>query len=73
MRTLNNASRPASEACSQLNIIIDGIDRKEGNLTQRINVRSSDEIGRLSDGVNSFIMQLQNIISNISRQSATMQ
>lgn len=66
-------SRPASEACSQLNIIIDGIDRKEGNLTQRINVRSSDEIGRLSDGVNSFIMQLQNIISNISRQSATMQ
>lgn len=55
-------SRPASEACSQLNIIIDGIDRKEGNLTQRINVRSSDEIGRLSDGVNSFIMQLQNII-----------
>ena len=66
-------SRPASEACSQLNTIIDGIDRKEGNLTQRINVRSSDEIGRLSDGVNSFIMQLQNIISNISRQSATMQ
>ncbi len=66
-------SRPASEACSQLNTIIDGIDRKEGNLTQRINVRSRDEIGRLSDGVNSFIMQLQNIISNISRQSATMQ
>ena len=66
-------SRPASEACNQLNTIIDGIDRKEGNLTQRINVRSRDEIGRLSDGVNSFIMQLQNIISNISRQSATMQ
>lgn len=66
-------SRPASEACSQLNTIIDGIDRKEGNLTQRINVKSRDEIGRLSDGVNNFIMQLQNIISDINKQSATMQ
>ncbi len=66
-------SKPASDACDQLNTIIDEIDRKEGNLTRRITVRSADEIGRLSDGVNNFIIQLQNIISKISRQSTTMQ
>ena len=66
-------SKPATEACDQLNVIIDEIDRKEGNLTRRITVRSVDEIGRLSHGVNNFIIQLQNIISKISKQSTTMQ
>jgi len=33
-------SKPASEASRQLNDIIDGINKKQGNLTQRITVSS---------------------------------
>ena len=66
-------SKPASEASRQLNDIIDGINKKQGNLTQRITVSSRDEIGQLSDGINNFIIQLQNAMQKIRKQSEIMQ
>ena len=66
-------SKPASAASRQLGNIIDGINQKKGNLTQRITVKSHDEIGQLSEGINNFIVQLQSVMYKIREQSEVMQ
>ena len=45
-------SRPAHEASSQLSEIIENINNNEGDLTERIDIRTNDEIGQLSKGIN---------------------
>ena len=51
-------SKPASAASCQLDHIIDDINKKKGDLTKRITVRSHDEIGQLSEGINNFIYSI---------------
>ena len=70
---IKTVSKPASTASRQLGNIIDGINRKKGNLTQRITVKSHDEIGQLSEGINNFIVQLQSVMYKIREQSEVMQ
>lgn len=70
---IKTVSKPASAASRQLGNIIDGINQKKGNLTQRIAVKSHDEIGQLSEGINSFIVQLQSVMYKIREQSQVMQ
>lgn len=41
------------------------IDEKNGDLTQRIPVQTGDEVGKLVQGVNLFILTLQKIMSEI--------
>lgn len=62
-------SKPASAASCQLDHIIDDINKKKGDLTKRITVRSHDEIGQLSEGINNFIIQLQMVIRKVHHQS----
>ena len=64
-------SRPAHEASSQLSEIIENINK--GDLTERIDIRTNDEIGQLSKGINDFMGQLQSVICKISKQSEMMQ
>nr|WP_321400504.1 methyl-accepting chemotaxis protein [uncultured Desulfobacter sp.] len=45
---------------------LDNISRGEGDLTQRLDVTSNDELGRLADVFNSFINQLQGMIKDIA-------
>ena len=66
-------SKPASAASCQLDHIIDDINKKKGDLTKRITVRSHDEIGQLSEGINNFIIQLQMVIRKVHHQSESMQ
>lgn len=66
-------SKPASAASCQLDHIIDDINKKKGDLTKRITVRSHDEIGQLSEGINNFIIQLQMVIHKVHHQSESMQ
>ena len=40
--------------------------KKEGDLTQKINVRSTDEVGNIADSLNIFLENLREIIQNIS-------
>lgn len=40
--------------------------KKEGDLTQKINVRSTDEVGDIADSLNMFLENLREIIHNIS-------
>lgn len=56
---------PARTATRELNIIIDGIEKNDGNLTARVTQKSHDEIGQLVGGVNKFIEVLHSIIAEI--------
>lgn len=60
-----NIIRPASIASKQLNQIIEGISNNEGNLTQRVEVKTKDEVGQLASGINAFLEQLQGIMKQL--------
>ncbi|MBE5890601.1 MAG: methyl-accepting chemotaxis protein [Lachnospiraceae bacterium] len=64
--------RPVIKAESELRDIIDGINRREGDLTKRVSVQSQDEIGALSAGINAFIEHLQTIFTMITNNSEAM-
>ncbi len=68
----NIVSKPAKKASKQLNNIIDNINNNQGDLTERIDVKSKDEIGQLSAGINDFIGNLQNIMRQISEDASRM-
>jgi methyl-accepting chemotaxis protein len=53
--------KPIREVVERLNDIASG----EGDLTQRLEVKSQDEIGQLAVGFNKFLDKLQSIISDV--------
>ena len=65
-------SKPAKKASGQLGEIIEKIDNHEGDLTERIYVKSQDEVGQLVAGANNFIEQLQGIMLKIRQESTHM-
>ena len=68
----NIVSKPAKKASKQLTNIIDNINNNQGDLTERIDVKSKDEIGQLSAGINDFIGNLQSIMRQISEDASRM-
>ena len=64
--------KPAKDASKHLNLIIKGIEDGEGNLTERLNVKSKDEVGQLAMGINAFIEQLQGIMQKLRGSSENM-
>lgn len=62
---LRRVVRPIALAKNEINAIIAGLDSGHGDLTQRITIRSSDEIADLSRGINTFIDKLQEILKMI--------
>lgn len=58
--------RPLAIAKKDIESIIGGIDRREGDLTKRINVRAGGEVGALVDGINLFMTKLQDIFKVIT-------
>ena len=65
-------AKPARNASKQLNQIVDKIVDNKGDLTERIEIKSKDEIGQLATGVNGFINQLQLLMQNMQTQSERM-
>ena len=65
-------AKPAKNASSHLSHIIEDIDKGEGDLTERIEVKTKDEVGQLVVGVNNFIAQLQGIMLKIREESTNM-
>lgn len=61
--------KPLGKQTSELTEIIDEIKGGHGDLTKRVTVKSMDEIGQSSIGINHFIETLQNIMSNIISNS----
>lgn len=64
--------KPAKNATKHLNTIIKGIEDGEGNLTERLQVKSKDEVGQLAIGINSFLDQLQGIMLKLRGSSHDM-
>ena len=54
---------------NQVHDIISGIDRKEGDLTKRITIRSNDEVADLGIGIKTFMDKLQGIMKMIIENS----
>ena len=65
-------SGPAKRACRQMNDIVGKIAAGEGDLTQRIEVKSKDEVGQLAMGINGFLDNLQRLMQNLKEDSETM-
>ena len=63
---------PAKNASGHLGQIIEKIENNEGDLTERIEVKTKDEVGQLVNGVNGFIEQLQGIMVKIREESTHM-
>jgi methyl-accepting chemotaxis protein len=57
----------------RININMQDVAEGEGDLTRRLNVQSQDEIGDIARWFNAFVEKLQGIISDISRNTATLE
>ncbi len=66
-------SHPAKVAGNQLTNIIKSLENNQGDLTERISVKSKDEIGVLAGGINNFLETLQRLIRKIKEESDKMQ
>ena len=62
---LKQVVAPLASASKQCLDICEGIKAGQGDLTARININSTDEIGELASGVNQFIDILQGIMGEI--------
>ncbi len=63
---------PVNSATKKVNEIIEGIEQGEGNLTERLEVKSQDELGQLASGINRFLDQLQGIMVKLRSGSEDM-
>ncbi|WP_310602384.1 methyl-accepting chemotaxis protein [Anaerosporobacter sp.] len=63
---------PINRIEKELTNIITGIERKEGDLTQRVPVKYNDEIASLGEGVNVFMEKLQTIFQMLGSSSMRM-
>ncbi len=63
---------PAKKAGKQLGEIIGKIENGHGDLTDRIQVKSNDEIGALVFGFNEFMAQLQGLMKTMKDEATRM-
>ncbi|MFG6328220.1 MAG: methyl-accepting chemotaxis protein [Lachnospiraceae bacterium] len=61
--------KPLKKMNSELDSIVNDINSNRGDLSKRISVKSSNEIGRVSANVNEFISKLENIMRVIKDNS----
>lgn len=69
----SSVAKPASRASRQLTEMMEKIEKQEGDLTERVAVKSQDELGQLVRGLNKFIEQLQGMMQKIKRESGHME
>ena len=65
-------SGPIINATKQVDSLVQGIRDNKGDLTVRVNVKSEDEIGRLSVAINDLVGQMQKIIAAIMESCQNM-
>lgn len=63
---------PAKKSGVLLQQIVNKIENNEGDLTERIPVRTKDEIGQMTAGVNGFMEQLQKVMQKLQKESEQM-
>lgn len=62
-------SRPAMASEKALDDIISKLQNNEGDLTLRLPVKTKDEIGSMSKGINIFVEELQNVMRTLKDNS----
>lgn len=70
---MKTIASPAKKADMQLREIVKGIEENRIDLTKRIEISSTDEIGELVDGVNVFMESLQELVRKLQQESDNMQ
>ena len=65
-------SKPAKHADAELRVILDKLNRDEGDLTERIATKSNDEIGQLINGVNGLLDKLQSTMRILKTETLNM-
>lgn len=63
--SIHSVSRPLLNVNKQFAEVGKAIEKGEGDLTMRIDVKTNDEIGQLASGINAFIEILQNTMAKI--------
>lgn len=58
-------ARPARKSGETIQKIVNKLANNEGDLTERIPVKTRDEIGQMTNGINGFIEQLQSIMQKL--------
>ncbi|MDO5520443.1 MAG: methyl-accepting chemotaxis protein [bacterium] len=69
--TIRLVVRPIKHVTSELVTMVEEIDRGEGDLSRRIQIKSKDEIGLMAQGINTFIEHLSIIIDKIKQESSS--
>jgi methyl-accepting chemotaxis protein len=64
--------KPLQKTQKQLDVLIDKLEKNEGNLEERIHTNKNDEIGRLIYGINMFLSKLQSIMKRIEGHSISL-
>ncbi|MCD7709441.1 MAG: methyl-accepting chemotaxis protein [Clostridiales bacterium] len=62
-------ANPARKSGTKIGSIVSKIQNNEGDLTERIAIKTHDEIGQMAAGVNQFIEQLQQIMLRLRDDS----
>ncbi|MGN1181336.1 MAG: methyl-accepting chemotaxis protein [Suilimivivens sp.] len=65
-------ARPAKRSGVLLQQIVSKIENNEGDLTERIPVKTTDEIGQMTQGINGFLEQLQSVMKKLKLESEHM-
>lgn len=65
-------AKPAKQSGALLQQIIKKIEQDEGDLTERIPIKTKDEIGQMADGINGFLEQLQGVMYKLKQESQQM-
>lgn len=65
--------KPLSTTQKEIDTIIDNIDNRQGDLTQRVSVSSNEEIDAVGHGINIFMAKLQEIFKIIVSNSNKME
>ncbi|MCD7836864.1 MAG: methyl-accepting chemotaxis protein, partial [Lachnospiraceae bacterium] len=63
---------PAKSSGKQLARIVSKLNNNEGDLTERIPVRTKDEIGQMTAGVNSFLETMQKIMQTLKADAESL-
>ncbi len=68
----NGIVKPLNKTSVTLQSIVADIEAGQGDLTRRVDVSGKDEIGKMADAINAFIVGLQGITVNITMSSQEM-
>lgn len=64
--------KPAKNSGRKLQEIVAKIENGNGDLTERIPVKTEDEVGQMVEGINNFIAQLQTIMRKLKGEADTL-